>query len=241
MPSHEAHPDLESQFEAMRDSMRQTRVAYGFPPEPPNPLTLEEMQEVERRNAATAVVAAQDEFGGTRAGQDPMSFWYARPTHKRDLPAYAHFTIAGLCWTDDAAASLALRAWSMPEWPGQYPSRDWRAMFDSLSTRPLCSETVEDAEAECSIPHDQTLTVYRAAFSSEKRGLAWTLDRKTAVWFANRGDMAAGGPGKGRQMRVWRTVVSPNRVYAHITSRHESEVVCDVRGLRIVEEPVRHP
>lgn len=227
--------NLPDEAQHLLEHLRKQRIAYGLPPDPPKPLTLSEMKEGEARNAAAAITDAIYRYGGTRAGTDAHRVWLSHnPVHDRDLPAFAHQTVAADCWAADEAEALAIIAWGQPEWPGQYPSRDWRALFTRVGEQvplPLCSDE------DCPIPHNQPLRIWRAAFVSEKRGLAWTTHRNTATWFATRGDMS----GRGRTMRLWTTTVPAERVYAHITRRGESEVVCDVRGLPLDEEDVTIP
>lgn len=138
-------------------------------------------------------------------------------------------TIPEDCWTDATARALLLRAWSMPEWPGQLLRDLWLGAFAHVGALPVCQADADDDVDFCAIPHDQPIQVWRASFPGDKRGLAWTTDKNVAAWFAGRGDLG----GRGRAMRVWTTTVTPDRVLAHITGRGESEVVCNVEGLRL--------
>lgn len=230
-----SNEELPPEARAMLDNTRKMREMYGYPPDPPEPLTLEQMKAGEHRNAEHAIADALNRYGGTRAGQDANRLWFSHnPVHDRDLPEFAYATIGTNCWAPEDAEALAIIAWSQPEWPGQHPAGFWRAIFTRVAEStplPLCSDD------DCPLPHDQPLRVYRAAFSSAKRGLAWTTDRNTATWFAARGDMS----GKRKRMRMWTTEVPADRVYAHITGRSESEIVCDVRGLRLTSEPLHIP
>jgi hypothetical protein len=53
------------------------------------------------------------------------------------------------------------------------------------------------------------------------RGLAWTLDREVAVWFARRFAMLGGIP------RVSTAAIRAERVLAYFTARGEAEIVVD--------------
>jgi hypothetical protein len=58
------------------------------------------------------------------------------------------------------------------------------------------------------------------------RGLAWTLDRDRAEWFARRFSR----DGRGY---VWEARVPRCRIFAHLTGRQEAEIVLDPRRLRL--------
>lgn len=221
--------EIQAQLERHVDMIRQMRAHYGFPPEPAVPLTFEEMKEGEIRNAEAVTAAAIKEFGYTHAGADWHEVWRSHgATSKRDLPWFAAQTILAGCWTAEQERDLVADAWTRPEWPGQMDAGVWRALFVRAGF--MC----DDEECEThpgGMPHDGPITVYRGSFVSAKRGLAWTTDRSKAEWFAGRGDMTS----KGRAMKVWQVKVPAEKVLAHFSCRGESEVIADVRGLRIKE------
>lgn len=214
------------------EAVRRMRVAYGLDPEPLVPPTLDQMKAGEMHNAETLIEEALHDLGGTRKGKDPARRWYSKVTHDRDLPRFAITTVMADCWCPDAAEDLLTMAWGMPEWPGQYDRDLWLEAFWSLPGLPVCDQ-VDRHGVSC--PHVAgPVQVWRASFTGHKRGLAWTTDRDTALWFASRGDMA----GRGRKMHLWTTTITPDRVLAHLNGRGENEVVADVTGLRIREERI---
>lgn len=214
----------------------QVRATLGLDGE--GPLTLEETIGLSHQACATAVVTAQREHGGTRAGTDPLRpFHRTIGAHSRYLPEYARHTIDAECWAPEAASTLLLHAWSHCEWPGGMGTRFWRDLFAQVPT-PISDDAPEDTPKDAPrLPLTGPTRVWRAAFESEKRGMAWTTDPHVARWFAARGDMAR----RGRTMRVWTTTVPADRVYLVINARHESEIVADVRRLRVVEDPDHQP
>lgn len=229
-------PALRANAEELFEVIRQQRALYHLPPEPWTMPTLAERKTGEATNARLLTQAVIARHGGKRDKRNWWRLWIEAGTHDRDLPHFAHHTIRAACWTPEAARDLALFSWSKPEWPGQYKSQEWREMFAAVGSLPLCTvnDDAEDEEepVECH-EHDGPVTVYRAAWSSQRHGLAWSLDLDKARWFASRGDMS----GRGRRMRLWTTTVPHDRILAHITTRNEAEIVADVRGLQIKEVP----
>ena len=213
----------------LADLIRQQRQRYGLDPEPLVLPTMTEMRMGETLGAAEIIETALRELRGTRSGTDAAQRWWSRATHKRDLPEYACRTIPAGCWTDDEAYDLLGMAWQHPEVAGAVPKIEWRRAFEAVTGGKTLCEVRDDGYA-CTV-HDEPVKVYRGSFGSEKRGLSWTLDREAGA--VVRGPWRHGW--KGRTMRVWTTVVSPDRVWAHFTSRGENELVCDVSGLHITE------
>lgn len=66
------------------------------------------------------------------------------------------------------------------------------------------------------------LTVYRGFFGRRAKSLSWTLDRKTALWFANRFGKAFDEP-----RYVIEGTAHKMDIIAHFTGRGESEIVID--------------
>ena len=227
-------------IEQMREHLAQQRSLYGYDTpsdEFPQPLTLEEMKAGELRNALKVIDRVIARHSGKQdLGPDQWTdlWFHTGPVHDRDLPRFALTTLAANCWTYEGAREVVERAWTLPEWPGQYGRDNWLMAF--ARTDFICSE--REAGKDCLYHEDEwdfegdgePLVLYRGSLTSTKRGLSWTLDLERAQWFAARGDMS----GKGRQMSVWRCEVPRDRTLAHFGNRSEAEVVADVRGLRIV-------
>lgn len=73
---------------------------------------------------------------------------------------------------------------------------------------------------------DDTVTVYRGVTShnaKNTKALSWTLDRKTAEWFAHR---------FGEEGTVYEAQIDKEHICALFTGRNESEVIVDPRYLR---------
>jgi hypothetical protein len=169
-----------------------------------------------------------EEHGGKKDLDDWGPVWLPSQIHDRELPGFTMLTVMADCWTEDEAKALVFDGWTLTEWPSQIGLRYWRTVFDKVGF--VCNDEeceIHPEETQATVP----LTCYRASFSSDKRGLSWTTDLERAEWFANRGDMT----GKGRVMRIWQCEVPADRQYAHLCNRKESEVVADVRGLKVTE------
>ncbi|MGD9890694.1 MAG: hypothetical protein AB7R89_29630 [Dehalococcoidia bacterium] len=74
----------------------------------------------------------------------------------------------------------------------------------------------------------EPITIYRGAGLRSKRGLSWTTDRDTAVWFATRWDAA--------DRYVFTTTIAPRHVLGIFHDRQEREVVISPFGLRAIDE-----
>lgn len=66
------------------------------------------------------------------------------------------------------------------------------------------------------------ITIYRGcSWSSGKEGISWTLDKKTADWFARR------WLDSGERGYVWSAKISKKNIIAYINNRGEKEVIAD--------------
>ena len=77
---------------------------------------------------------------------------------------------------------------------------------------------------------DDTLTVYRGVTSYNAKNikaLSWTLDEKTAEWFAHR---------FGEDGTVYEAQIKKEDIYAYFGERCESEVIVDPKGLMDITE-----
>lgn len=219
---------LFEQIEMMRDH-------YGLSPTPegqiPVPPTFEEMRAGQDRNVDITIDEIVREHGGRNSAEDWRPYWYGgRSMHKRNMPRFMVLTSLAECWTPEAEADMVHSMWTVIEWPGQDAPHHWRRLFERAGFH--CDEHEDGGECDLhpdGQPGTEPVEVFRGSFASHKRNLSWTTSRERAEWFAGRGDMA----GKGRKMRVYRTVVPADRIYAHHTGRGEDEIVADVRGLKI--------
>ena len=95
------------------------------------------------------------------------------------------------------------------------------------------SSDAEDPKTELERKQLQhTVTVYRGVTpynAKNIRALSWTLDRKTADWFAHR---------FGEEGTVYEAQIRKEHILALFTGRNESEVIVDPRHLeQIMESP----
>lgn len=77
---------------------------------------------------------------------------------------------------------------------------------------------------------EDTLTVYRGVTSynaNNIKALSWTLDKKTAEWFAHR---------FGEEGTVYEAQIQKKDIYAYFSDRGESEVIVDPKGLMDITE-----
>ena len=82
---------------------------------------------------------------------------------------------------------------------------------------------VEGPVLQKRLPKGDTIKVFRGTRDrADRLGIAWSTDRSTAVFFANR--MSLGQPGW-----IVRGEVRPQHVMAYLTDRGESEIVVDPR------------
>ena len=75
------------------------------------------------------------------------------------------------------------------------------------------------------------LTVYRGATPDGVQGMAWTLDREKAAWFARRGRLIGEA-----ESRVYAAEIPPQGVLGIFNERGEREVVVDPFSLQDIRE-----
>ena len=126
---------------------------------------------------------------------------------------------------------LLSTAWTQEECPNQdcnVSKRELVALFRSVPPESLMDE--EERAAHQAL--EDTVTVYRGVTpynAKNIRALSWTLDRKTADWFAHR---------FGEEGTVYEAQIRKEHILALFTGRNESEVIVDPRHLeQIMESP----
>lgn len=116
-------------------------------------------------------------------------------------------------------------AWILNESPNDDANmtrRELVAAFTSISPEYLMDE--EELREFSAL--DNTVTVYRGVTPHNARNikaLSWTLDRRTAEWFAHRFD---------EDGTVYEAQIDKEHICALFTGRNESEVIVDPRYLR---------
>lgn len=142
---------------------------------------------------------------------------------------FLKFTTSALSPKD--LGELLSIAWTQTECPNQdcnISRSELLALFKSVS--PEC--LMNDDEQQVFDALDDSVTVYRGVTSYNRKNihaLSWTLDRRTAVWFAHR---------FGEEGTVYEAQIKKEHIYAYFSGRNESEVIVDPRYLeQITESP----
>jgi hypothetical protein len=87
--------------------------------------------------------------------------------------------------------------------------------------------------ADATLPGTQWLTIYRGQDAGALFGIAWSLDFKVALKFAN----GAATRQRNRGGVVYRAIVDRTKVMGYMTGRGEKEVIVDPADLVMVERP----
>jgi len=123
-------------------------------------------------------------------------------------------------------------AWVLCEEPNRDPNftkRQLLGLFQKADPRALMSE--EEYQQFQAL--EDPVTIYRGVtpYNAESaKSLSWTLDRKTAEWFANR---------FGENGTVYRAQINKAHIYALFTGRNEAEVIVDPKHLMNMTEAPR--
>ena len=147
-------------------------------------------------------------------------------------PYYLTFIkFAASALSEKDLGQLLSTAWTQEECPNQdcnVSKRELVALFRSVPPESLMDE--EERAAHQAM--EDTVTVYRGVTpynAKNIRALSWTLDRKTADWFAHR---------FGEEGTVYEAQIRKEHILALFTGRNESEVIVDPRHLeQIMESP----
>ncbi len=147
-------------------------------------------------------------------------------------PYYLTFIkFAASALSEKDLGKLLSTAWTQEECPNQdcnVSKRELVALFRSVPPESLMDE--EERAAHQAM--EDTVTVYRGVTpynAKNIRALSWTLDRKTADWFAHR---------FGEEGTVYEAQIQKEHILALFTGRNESEVIVDPRHLeQIIESP----
>ena len=107
-------------------------------------------------------------------------------------------------------------------------SKDWRTLWSS--TRPGRESVMDDEERAALASLPDMVPIYRGfQHAKSTRGMAWTLDRDKAIWFARRYASVRTPP-----PRVASAMVARGKILAHFTGRNEKEIVVMPRDLKQV-------
>jgi hypothetical protein len=86
---------------------------------------------------------------------------------------------------------------------------------------------------DATLPGTQWLTIFRGQDYGVPFGIAWSLDLKVAMKFAN----GAATRQHNRGGTVYRAIVKRSDVLGYMTGRHEAEVIVDPATITMVERP----
>ena len=142
---------------------------------------------------------------------------------------FLKFAASALCEKD--LGQLLASAWILEECPNQdrnVSKGELLALFKTASPIFLMDEEEQQALQALENP----VTVYRGVTPHNQnnvKALSWTLDRRTAEWFAHR---------FGENGTVYQAQIRKEHILALFTGRNESEVVVDPQHLeQIMKSP----
>jgi hypothetical protein len=111
-------------------------------------------------------------------------------------------------------------------------SQTWRTLWSSR--RPGREAVMDDEEREVLASLPDIVPIYRGfRHTKSLRGMAWTLDRDKAVWFARR--LASS---KTPQPRVANAMVARHKILAYFAGRNEQEIVVLSRDLQNITSEI---
>lgn len=137
---------------------------------------------------------------------------------------FAFLKYAAPVLSEQDLAHFLTHAWICTEEPNMDPNlskRQLLSMFRSIDPQKLMD--ADEYAVSCEL--DDVVTVYRGVtpYNEENiRALSWTLDRKTAEWFAGR---------FGESGTVYEAQISKAHIHAVFLGRGESEVIVDPKHL----------
>ena len=130
--------------------------------------------------------------------------------------------------TNDFSSILA-DAWMLSENPNQdvnVSKKELTAMFKAADRNMM----MRDSDKELFSSLDDCVTIYRGVTDYNRtniRALSWSLDYKTAQWFAGRFD---------QEGTVYQATINKKDILAVFTGRNESEIIVDPKCLQNIEE-----
>lgn len=137
---------------------------------------------------------------------------------------FGFFKYAAPYLSKEDYSTILADAWIRSEQPNHDPNLPQSrllAMFRAADPKLLMDEQERNRLDEL----EDTVTVYRGVRSARSDGISamsWTLDKDTAVWFANR---------YGRQGKVYEAKIEKKHIQALFLGRNESEVILDPKYL----------
>ena len=122
--------------------------------------------------------------------------------------------------TDQECADTLYSIWTMQE-----------RFYDCGMAKTKMIKFMKMAEKSLVLPDDidklsddSVITIYRGVKENDYKGLSWTIDKNTAIWFAKRfsnGDCY-----------VFTGQLKKKDIIAYFNNRDEAEIVCDYRKIK---------
>lgn len=127
-------------------------------------------------------------------------------------------------WEMNGEYETILRdAWTSTEFPPQLPNRTLISLFERADK----SKMMDDVEKAKLGELPEVITIWRGLQDkrAKTKGLSWTVNRNTAIWFATRW--------KSDQTKLVTAKIRKEYVYAYINQRNEEELVVNPNHLSI--------
>jgi len=122
-----------------------------------------------------------------------------------EIPDDQYWQLVVSLWTDTENAWQNIDTWKY-YWDNDHPNR--------------LENVMEEDELKVYNELPQTVTIYRGYHvDSQLSGLAWTLDRKKAEWFAKRFSH--------KEPKIASTTIDKSLIKAYLTARNEEEIIVD--------------
>ena len=126
-------------------------------------------------------------------------------------------------------SGLLSDAWIRSEYPNDDPDMSQQQLLSLFrDAEPTALMNTDEYAVWAALP--DPVTVYRGVTSynaNHIRRMSWTLDRKTAEWFARR---------FGENGTIYQARISKNSVYAYFNRRNEAEIIVNPKSLMDITE-----
>lgn len=126
-------------------------------------------------------------------------------------------------------SELLADAWIRSEYPNDDPDINQPQLLSLFrDAEPTALMNIDEYAVWAALP--DPVTVYRGVTSYNAkhiRRMSWTLERKTAEWFARR---------FGENGTIYQARISKNSVYAYFNRRNEAEIIVNPKSLMDITE-----
>lgn len=179
------------------------------------PLNKMPLDQIEFINKRYTLRAASKEQARMSKNWGSFVFMHERPYR---VEALIEAQCSGLCDEPKAHWSLVGDVWTDSENICQF-MEEWEGIWDCGVEKRHLVMSADERKALKAMP--ATIDIWRGiGFKSSVKGMAWTVDRKKAIWFANRYRSD-----RNRTPMLVSGRVQKTDVIAHFMGRNESEIV----------------